>query len=74
MHDRDELCSEPGLHITGNVFNSGGDGVVDSEWGVHDDSEAFYLEVSLVQGFKGASIVKVVVEWNGEVGVHDGSD
>ena len=30
--------------------------------------------VSLVQGFEGASIIKVMVEWYSKVGVRDGSD
>ena len=34
----------------------------------------FHLEVGLVQGFKGTSVVEVVVEWDGEVGVCDGGD
>ena len=34
----------------------------------------FDLEVSLVQGFKGTSIIEVVVKWYSEVRVHDGSD
>ena len=48
MHDRDELRSEPSLHISGDVFDRGGDGVLGSEWGVYDDAEAFDLEISLV--------------------------
>ena len=48
MHDRDELCSEPGLHIMGDVFHSRGDGILGSERGVYDDAEAFDLEVGLV--------------------------
>ena len=56
---------ELGLYITGNVFDSGGNGVVGGKWRVYDDTEAFYLEISLVQGFEGAPIIEVVVEWNG---------
>ena len=62
MYDRDELCSKLGLHITSNMFNHRGDRVVSSEWGVYDDSKMFNLEIGLVQGFKGASIIKVVVK------------
>ena len=74
MHDRDKLRSEPGLHVAGDVFHSGCDGILSSERRVYDDAEAFDLEVSLVQGFEGASIVEVMVEWHGEVGVGDGGD
>ena len=58
----------------GNVFNSGSDGVLSCERGVYDDSEMFNLEVSLVQGFKGASIIEVMIEWYGKMRVRDGSD
>ena len=34
----------------------------------------FDLEVSFIQDFEKASIVKVMVEWYGKVGVCDGSD
>ena len=74
MHDRDEFHLEPRLHITCNVFNGEDNRVPGGEWGVHDDTEAFNLEISLVQGFKGASIIKVMVEKHGEVGVCDGGD
>ena len=74
MHDRDELCSEPGLHITGDVFYGGGDGVLGGERGVHNDAQAFDLEVSFVQSFEGAPIVEVMIEWYGQVGVGDGGD
>ena len=74
MHDGDELRSEPGLHITGEVLDGGGDGVLGGEWGIYDDAKAFNLEVSLVQGFEGASIIEVVVEWHSEMGVSDGRD
>ena len=74
MHDRDELRSEPGLHITGDVFDCGGDGVLGGERGVYDDTETFDLEISLVQGFKGASVVEVMIKWYGKVGVGDGGD
>ena len=74
MHDRDKLCLELGLHIMGDVFDCGGDGVMGGKQGIYDDTKVFYLEVSLVQGFKGASIIKVVVEQYGEMGVCDGSD
>ena len=62
------------MHITGDVFHCGSDGVVGSKWGVYDDAKSFDLEVSLVQGFEGAAIVEVMVEWDGEVRVCDGSD
>ena len=65
---------KPGLHISGDVFHGGGDGVLGGEWGVYDDAKTFDLEVSLVQGFEGASIVEVMVERHGKVGVSDGSD
>ena len=32
MHDRDELCSELSLHVTGDMFDGGGNGVVSGEW------------------------------------------
>ena len=50
------------MHIPGNMFDCGGDGVVDGEWGVYDNSEMFYLEVDLVQGLKGAIIIEVMIE------------
>ena len=62
MHDRDELHLEPGLYIMGDVLNGGGDGVLGCERGVHDDAKVFYLEISLIQGFEGASIVKVMIK------------
>ena len=74
MHDRDKLHLELGLHITGNVLNGGGDGVPGCERGVHDNTKPFYLEISLVQGFEGASIIKVMVKWYSKMGVYDGSD
>ena len=43
MHDGDELRSEPGLHIMGNVFNGGGDGILGGEGRVHDYAEVLYL-------------------------------
>ena len=52
------------MYITGDVFDSGGDGIVGGKRRVYNDTKAFYLEISLIQGFKGASIIKVVVEWN----------
>ena len=57
-----------------NVFDSGGDGILSGEQGVYDNTETFHLEVSLIQGFKWASIIKVVVKWDGQMGVHDSSD
>ena len=41
---------------------------------VHDDAEAFHLQIGLVQGLKGASVINVMVEQDGKVGVCDGSD
>ena len=74
MHDRDELHLELSLHIMGNMFDGGGDGVMGSEWQVYNNAKAFYLEVSFIQGLEGASIVKVVVKGHSEVGVCDGGD
>ena len=74
MHDGNELRSEPGLHITGDVFDCGGDRVVGHERGIHDHAKTFHLEVGLVQGLKGAAIIEVMIEWDGEVEVHDGGD
>ena len=74
MHDRDELRSEPGLHITGDVFDCGGDGVLGGERRVYNDTKSFHLEVGFVKGLEGATVVKVMVEWDGEVGVSDGGD
>ena len=74
MHDRDKLRSEPGLHITGDMFHRGGDGVLSGERGVYYDAESFHLEVGLVQGLEGAAVVEVMVEWDGKVWVCDGSD
>ena len=71
MHDGNELCSESGLYISDNVFHSRGDGVVSSEWGVNDDTQALHLEVGLVQSLERTAVVKVVIEWNGKVGVCD---
>ena len=34
----------------------------------------FNLEVSLIQDFKGATIVEVIVKGHNKVGVNDGSD
>ena len=71
VYDRDKLRSELSLHITGNMFDGGGDGVASHERGVHDYTKAFYLQVSLVQGFEGTAIIEVMIEWDGEVGVSD---
>ena len=62
------------MHIMGNMLDGWGDGVPGCEGRVHDNTEVFYLEVGLVQGFKGAPIIKVVVKWNGKMEVHDGGD
>ena len=74
MHDRDEFRSEPGLHVTGDVFNGGGDGILSSERGVYNDTESFHLEIGLVQGLEGTAIVEVMIEWDGKVGICDGGD
>ena len=54
-----------------NVFDSGGNRVVGCERRVHNNAEAFYLQVGLVQSLKRTAIIKVVVEWDGEVRVCD---
>ena len=38
MHDGDELCSELGLHIMGNMFDHGGNEVASGEQRVHDNT------------------------------------
>ena len=43
MHDRNELRSEPGLHVMGDVCNCGGDGILSREGRVYDDAETFHL-------------------------------
>ena len=58
----------------GDVFDCGGNGVVGHERGVHNHAETFHLEVGFIQGLKGAAIIKVVIEWDDEVGVSDSSD
>ena len=58
----------------GDMFDRRGDRVVDGKWRVYNDAKAFYLEIRFVQGFKGASIVEVMVEWSSQMGVRDGSD
>ena len=74
MHDGDELYSKPGLYITGDVLDSQGNRIPGRESGVHDNAKAFYLEVGLVQGLKGAPIMEVVVKQDSKMGVCDGSD
>ena len=74
MYDGDELCSEPGLYIIGDVFNGESDRVSGCERRVHDNVKAFYLEVSLVQGLKGISIVKVMIEQDSKMEVCEGGD
>ena len=56
------------------MFDHEGNGIVSCEWRVHNDTEAFHLYVSFVQGFEGASVVEVVVKWDGKVGISDDSD
>ena len=34
----------------------------------------FHLEIGLIQGFEQASIIEVMIKWNGKVEVHDGGD
>ena len=58
----------------GDVFDGGGDGGLSCEWRVHDYTETFNLEVSFIQGFEQATIVKIVIKWYGEMGVSDGGD
>ena len=48
MYDGDELCSELGLDIMGNVLDDRGDGVLGGEQRVHDDAKVFNLEVGFV--------------------------
>ena len=58
----------------GDVFDCRGDGIPGCGRGVDDYAETFDLEVSLVQDFEEASIIKVMVEWYGKMGVCDGGD
>ena len=74
MCDRDKLCSESSLYIMGDVFDGGGDGVLSHEWRVHNNAKVFHLEISLVQGFEGTTIIEVMVEWYSRVRICDGSD
>ena len=53
MHHRDKLCSELGLHITGDVFDGRCDGIPGCEGGVHDNTKVFDLEVALYKALKG---------------------
>ena len=74
VHDRDKLCLELGLHIMGDMFDGGHDGVLDCEGRVYNNAEVLNLKVSLVQGFERASIIKVMVEGYSKVGVCDGGN
>ena len=74
MHDRDELYSELSLDVMGNVLDGWGNRVLGGEWRVYNDSESLNLKVGLIQGFKGASIIKVMVEGYSKVGVCDSGD
>ena len=56
------------------MFDSGSDGVPGHRGRVHNNAKAFNLKVGLIQGFKGASIIEVMVKGYGEVGVCDGGD
>ena len=71
MHDGDELLD---LHITGDAFDCGSDGVVSGEQRVHDEAKMFYLEIDLAQYLKGTTIVKVVVKRHDKMRVSDDSD
>ena len=62
MHDGDELCLEPGLNVTGNMLNGRGDGIPGGEQRIHNNAEVFNLEIDLIQGFKEASIIEIVVK------------
>ena len=62
------------MHVTGDVFDCGGDGVVSREQRVYDDAETFHLEVGLVKGFEGTTIIEVMVEWDGEMRICDSGD
>ena len=53
MHDRNKLCSELSLNITGNVLDCGGDGVSSGEGKVHNYAKVLDLEVSLYKASKG---------------------
>ena len=57
-----------------DMFDCGCDGVSSREWRVHNNAEAFNLEISLAQGFKEASIVEVVVKGHSKVRVCNGGD
>ena len=48
MYDGDEFCLEPCLHITGDVFDHGGNGIPGHERGVDNYTKVLNLEVSLV--------------------------
>ena len=74
MHDGNELRLELGLHIMGDVFNCGGNGVMGCERGIHDYAKTFHLEIGLVQGFEGTAVVEIMIEWDGKMAVHDGGD
>ena len=74
MYDRDELCSELCLHIMGNMFNGEGNGIPGCERRVYNHTKVFDLEVSLVQDFKGTSIIEVMIKGDGKVRVYDDSD
>ena len=74
MHNGDELCSEPGLDIVGNVLDSCGNGVSSSEQRVHNDAEVFNLEVGLIQSLERASIVEVVIERHDKVRICGSGD
>ena len=74
MHNGDELYSELGLDITGDMLDSGGDGITSGEWGVHDYTKTFDLEVCFVQGLEGASIIEVMIKGYGKVWISDSSD
>ena len=74
VHDGDELHSELSLYIIGDMLDCECDGVAGCERGIYNYAKMFDLEVSLLQGFKGVSIVKVVIEGHSKVGISDSSN
>ena len=56
------------------MFDSGCDRATGHEGGVHDDAEAFDLEIGFIQGFKGVTIIKVMVKRHSKMRISDGSD
>ena len=56
------------------MFYCGSDGIVSCEGRVHDYVKAFCLQIGLVQGFKGAAVIEVMIKRDGKVGVRDSGD